>query len=822
MLLQHPVLNDRFLECLWVDTTCFIPVEALLKTLDLSIDSSGNPKDSVLTGSWSMGNHPWEINWINQKAYFGDQSTDFSNQSACIINGTGYLTAPALEQIFPIRLNILERSLVIYLQSRIKLPLEEKLERMERRKQWSSKSATTPESTPLKVERNWFYAGHLSYDWSQIWKNQSIAQHLSLRSGFEILGGDFTSSSRFILSSEKEMIPSHLIRWEWVIPANPYISKVSLKNFLNQNNLAAWKPGFQITNLPIQPRTELGLLRLDWKDAPNAEVEVWNEDNLIDFFLLDSAGRGSINLPLGFNANFFRVMTYRPNGEVRQVERRMIVPFDFTPFRKLDYNIEWMPDFFQGSEEGALRGKLVYGLHPNLNLQLFGEKDDLNKRKNLQMSIQAYREGFNFMAELSSTRDFFLRAKFLSAERLNIAGSYRRNYLRIHDTTHPSDRWYASIQLPFMVGGIQQQGLLNASLEQTPTYGFSFLSAFYYAQFKPVNLSVRGTWRRFQMIGETPNYTGYGSMAASWNSFFRKHRLMIHQRIELNYDWNRRWESVLYQFSGQLANGFRWELTTTYRPPENLFDFQVGVVWDHRFFRSQTRITYRKEWNFVNQVSGNIVFHSQPTRFHFARLAYFNSASLEIISYHDKNGNKLIDVGEEKIAVRGIQFTGGGMSKQENGSQLYINLRPYMVYRISMKNAWTEQGFLSDLQDMALVLRPNQTKRLFIPFYSGRELQGRVIWPSNVPGTSTQVSIPLEIEGLHATQKINLETFSDGTFVSSLLPPGKYRISVSEAYREEFGIQSNPEFIEVEIDAGDNSPPAPLIDFYLVKAKMSE
>jgi hypothetical protein len=169
----------------------------------------------------------------------------------------------------------------------------------------------------------------------------------------------------------------------------------------------------------------------------------------------------------------------------------------------------------------------------------------------------------------------------------------------------------------------------------------------------------------------------------------------------------------------------------------------------------------------------------------------------------DSNENGLFDEGEEIVPAKAIRLDrSANILMGSDGILRITQLQSYWKYRLDIDvTALPNPNLAPKLKSFSFVAEPNRFRQINIPLYQTGIIDGFVLLEKNGQ-TQGQGGLRLELirEGESEPVEI-IRTFTDGSFYSYGLLPGKYKLRIDPKQLEFMQVNSLPSQLEFEIKA---------------------
>ncbi len=825
---NYPAVGNVYLNAVFFKDVAFLPLGEVLSLLYIPYDRT--PGGKGLTGNYPAKNNLWSVDPVTNQLLIKGKSESLQADNYYLGEMDLYLHPDYFSKIFGITFTINTYALSISMKSEFTLPIEERQKRETIRRQLQQRTSQATSSAPLLYEREKkaLSLGILDYNVNYTKLNTGNNLGLNFNAGLEFLGGDLQGSYNGNLNNGNLLSSISGLRWRYVLPggmmpeknvglASITAGQVNTTSFSNAANLV----GISMTNNPVIPRLDLDVFLIDGTTVPDSEVELLIGGQLVDFTRADEVGYYRFNAPITYGTVRLSTRIYTPQGEVIVMDRQIQIPFSFLPKGFVGYNIQaGLPQFTFDSLGTSLatHADIAYGICNALTVragvdqgEIFGEKtfypvfglsarvfqqyllnvDALpdryyratgsvfyasNTSINAQFTEYNPNSAFNFRgqtrdANLNVFYPFKLFSKFsgfrVTGERIWFNTGMGVNNYQVDFNTQIS-RVIARVNYR---GGAR--GLLNDPENPTQNQFGLFTSSLTYTlpRTPGIPVYVRGLFLRGQF-----RYSTLSDQAESV-SFLLSQTLFRNGRFTMGYD-----RELIFKQS----------------------QFQVGFLYDFTSFRSSTQYSKRTNGYALQQgVSGSLAYDPAGKGVIPSNRDQITRSGATVRLFVDANENGLYDQGEEIVPAKAVRLDrSANILIGSDGILRITQLQSYWKYRLDVDIAALPNPNLAPkLKSFSFVAEPNRLREIDIPLYQTGIIEGIILLEKNGQQQG-QGGLRLELfrEGESEPVEI-IRTFSDGSFYSYGLLPGKYRLQIDANQVEFMQVDPYPTHLEFEIKA---------------------
>ena len=823
---NYPAVGNVYLNGVFFGDVAFLPLGEVLSLLYIPSEKTESGKG--LQGEFTSTNHSWLIDPVSDELTIKGKPGKLDADKYYIGELDLFLHPDYFYELFGITFTVNTLALSVSMKSIDPLPIEERQKRESIRQQLQNRQNQGDSNIPLLYPRNRNPFAMGVFDYNVNYTNTNFGNNLamSFNAGMELLGGDLQGTYQGNYFDGNYFSNFSGLRWRYVLAgglqpernvglASISVGQVSTTSFTNGANLV----GISVTNNPIIPRMDLDTFVIDGTTAPDSEVELLIGGQLVDFTRADEVGYYRFNAPITYGTVRLSTRIYTPAGEVITQERQIQVPFSFLPKGFVGYNFQsGLPQFSSDSlgtglithadvaygltnavtvRAGADRGELfgerefypVFGLSARIFQQYLLNIDALPDRYYratgsvfyaTNTSINAQYTEYNPNSELNfrgQTRDANLNT-FFPFKLFGKFGGFRLTGERIwFDTGQGVNNYQVDFntQISRVVFRVNYRGgRRNILTEENPTqnqFGLATTSLTYTLPRTPgIPVYVRGMFLRGQY-----RYSTLFDQSESM-SFLLSQTLFKTGRLTIGYD---------REFIRDLSQ------------------FQVGFLIDFNSIRSSSQFSQRTGGYSAQQsFSGSLAYDPVAINVIPSNRDQVTRSGATVRLFVDANENELFDMGEEIVPAKAVRLDrSANILLGSDGLLRITQLQSYWKYRLDIDVAALPNPNLAPkLKSFFFIAEPNRFRTIDIPLYQTGIIDGTVFFEKNgVSEGQGGLRLILLKDGVSDGEIIR--TFSDGSYYSYGLLPGKYTLEVDPKQLEFMQATSLPDRLEFEIKA---------------------
>jgi outer membrane usher protein FimD/PapC len=142
-----------------------------------------------------------------------------------------------------------------------------------------------------------------------------------------------------VVSPDQHAFNTNNLRWRYVQLNDPYFSNVVVGETNTSGITSRSITGVKISNKPVQPRFIYGRYAIDGTVQPQSEVELYFNNQLINYQKADASGHYRFVVPLTYGSTSYSVRIYTPSGQTIRRKGRIQIPYDYLPAGEIDYTL---------------------------------------------------------------------------------------------------------------------------------------------------------------------------------------------------------------------------------------------------------------------------------------------------------------------------------------------------------------------------------------------------------------------------------------------------------------------------------------------------
>jgi hypothetical protein len=809
-----------YLSTIYFDDEFYISVGELFNSLSI--------EHTIDAGRLRIeGNMPergrYSIQFTEQVATVGSRRFNFNSDQFVITEFGYYLISDLFYELFEMDLVVNFSDLSLSLNTPILMPvIAQRQRQVQRDRMLRHQREVRREYFPLRNEResSFFNLGFVDYNIVTNYTESGIGLNYTTNIGTEFLGGDIQGSILGSYTETASVFRSTNLRWRYGFVDNSWISVMQAGQNRSSGILPAAYTGIRLTNEPIEPRFLYGQTTLTGSAYPNAEVELYRNNNLIDYIEADASGFYSFNVPITYGTSQYSIRSFSQGGLQDQRNLRFQIPQNFLPAGQFNYTLESgrLDNPIAGSlERGYMgQGRFRYGLSNRVTLgagvEYFEDFHDEFPTLTGSLSTRLFT---NHLVTFQAANDAFYRASLQAIYPSN--ASFTAEYTHfiadggLYNPGSSASALRTSLFTPFQIRNYPLFFRWSFSMEERE---FSTLYRYRIdlnTRVGPANLRIgfmdaqlnrmefQTTQSARLTAAATYTFRNIGNRSNPLNNLF--------VRAQMNYIPSREQiEDTELQISRRIGDVGRFQLSAGRNFIGNFNLIRFNFTLDFNTFRSNTAIRSNRSGTTASQdFRGSLGYDTTNHRMFFTNRNQVGRAAVAVRLFVDNNNNGIFDEGDTIIPDRAVRIERSSSRTQMRGGLSYITqLQAYRQYNLVVnKSAITNPLLVPITERFSFITDPNQFKTIDIPFYTSGIAEGviyRVRYGERegLGGLRlylVQVNVPEGTNGY----RVELRTFSDGSFYQFEIPPGDYEIRVDQSQLDFLNVKAEPESLEFTI-----------------------
>lgn len=799
---RHPGIGNVYAGVIYDYSTqqYYLPILELFRYFE--IHTHIQTADFIIEGNFLSPEHGYTIDLRQQLITLSKQTHTLEQSDFRIGSLDYYLSPQVFEKVFGLSFTVNTLQLTLRLESSHKLPIQLRREREGFRTGLIPLETATDEgSFQIARSRKWMSGAMLDYNISTEIRANNIGLSYNVGMGAEVLGGDIQGRV-FGYKSADGMAAFQLnnVFWRFVVRDNALFSNIILGQ-MNTTGLD-FRPmrGVSISNEPVEPRRSYDNFNLDGYTEPDAEVELFLNERLVQFVRADALGYYRFGVPLTYGSSRLRIRIYTPDGQTKEIDRQIQIPFNFLPKGVFQYQFQaGTPEQgFHIESQGGLvtQGNIAYGVNNWLTMKLgtdYLSIDPFQSKPIMYGNVSArIAKQYLMSLDLAPSAFYRLNGSILYPSNQSLNMTYTRfTGQGVFNFRNASEEFTANYFLPVQMNSVSLgivMGVEHIVFEEIMS---TRLRTDLNVRMGRLNLRLNYRDAIFTTNTSTMNGEGQLTGAITYN-LIRKpglpvylHGLFIRGQIVMDTKLKELMRSEL-QISKTIKRTGRFNVNIGYNYIFQNMTFDAGLIIDFNSVRSTSTFRIMGEHtSFRQSLNGSIGMDIPNAHVALSNREQVGRASASLLFFIDNNGSGKYDDGDELIPKKAFKLDRTAISVIGKDSIIRLNqLQSYHKYTLTInRNALSDPTLVPLHEKYTIIMDPNQHKRIEIPFYRGGVIEGTV-FVENKGEFKGLGGLRLLIIGQDSKFETELRTFSNGVFYAMDIPPGKYKIEVDSAQLE--------------------------------------
>lgn len=797
-------------------TELFLPVASLFDFL--KIRNLPSQDFESISGFFIEEQAEYLISRTENKIVY--QGKTFNLESGDLIRTENnlYLRSSYFGKVFGLECKFNFRSLSVTLESKLELPLIREMRLDEMRKNLTRLKGEMRADTSVGRTYPFFKFGMA--DWSAISTqeiNGTAETRLNLALGAMLAGGE-ASASLYYNSDQKFSEKQQQYLWRYVNNDFKPLRQVMAGKFATHATSTIYNPviGIQLTNTPTTYRRSFGSYTLSDRTEPGWIVELYVNNELVDYVTADASGFFKFEVPLVYGNSMVKLKFYGPWGEERTREQNIIIPFNFLPYKTFEYNLG------AGIVEDSLksrfsRASLNYGLTRGITVGGGVEYLSSVTSGHFMPYVNAsVRLSGNFL--LSGDFTYGVRARGTLTYRLpsNVQLElnytwYDRNQTAINYNYREERK--ASVAVPLRIGKFSSYNRFSA-----------------YQIVLPSTQYTTGEWLfSGSLFGISTNLTTYGLFLEHARPYFYSN-LSLAMRLPAGF---------IFMPQAQYSYTLNQLLSARVRVEKHLMDHahmymsyeqnfrnnikmgEAGIRYDFSFAQAGMSVRQtNKRTSFVEYARGSIINDSKTKYIGADNRTNVGRGGITVIAFIDSNNNGRKDQNEPKLPGLNLRASGGRVVKNDKDTTIRIlSLEPYTNCFLELDpNSFENISWRLPYETISVAVDPNILKTVEIPVKVEGEASGTVFIERE--GEKKGLGrIIMEFLTTDFKQVGKTLTENDGYYSYLGLLPGNFIVRADTSQLRKLGLRSDPPLISFNVKPGTEGDIIDNLDFTLIPVK---
>ncbi|MFU8811906.1 MAG: hypothetical protein ACNA78_03005 [Balneolaceae bacterium] len=819
---RHEGVVNTFLSTIFVGEEFYLSVNEYFDAL--LIDRQVDTGALTITGQY-LDKGRYRLDFQQSVAQLQNREIPLTADDFVVSDLGFYLHPRILDELFGLRFNVDFGTLSVSLETDDTMPVVAQRERERRRaRMMRTQGEIYRTFHPLLYdrERHRFTGGFLDYNLTGNVTDNSNSFIYNTSFGTELLGGDLQGTVFGNVSDNTSSLRTNNFRWRYGMRENPYLTSAVVGQTTAGGLLPVAYTGVRLSNEPLEPRFLFDQTTFSGTATPDAEVELYRNNSLIDFQRADAGGNYHFIVPLTYGTSNYSIRTFTPSGLVSEQEARIQIPFNFLPSGEVNYTID------AGRLDNPLSGSLDRGIvtkgfaSAGIN-QWLTARAGVEYFEDFHDGLPTFAGGFsarffqNYLLSFEAANDAFIRSS------LNViypsSASFSINYTDfltqggLYNPGRLNSQLRSSIFTPFQIGSFPL--LLRLTLNNdfrtansTTSYRIDLNTRLSRAN---IRLAYRDRQSGSLAFETSPSARVNSSVTYTFSQAANTPALLrgIFLRGTLDYIPSLdRVESTEVQVSRRVMRDGRLQLSWGRNFLNNFNFLRFGFTFDFNRVRTNSSVrSTDNNFNASQTVRGSLGYDPNNDQVLASNRLQVGQAGVAVRMFVDNNNSGTYDEGDELLPYSAVRAErSGGRVTHKNGVSYITQLQAYRQFNLTVsKTSIPNPLLVPAVEQFSIVTDPNQYKLIDIPVYATGIIQGAVIINRNQreQGVGGLRLFLEEVDVPPGRTPITreLRTFSDGGFYEFELPPGTYQLIPDPTQMDFLNATPQPDTLRFAIES---------------------
>lgn len=807
LTMSYPSVGRVYITALYdYDTNTFmLPVIEIFERLEINYRADG-PR-GLVQGVFLTGGEPYRMNFADHTVTLGGQTFTF-DADRMLVGATDYFVDPSVfEEAFGMRFDVNMGTLSARLTTDNAMPVTDRRNR-ERRRRDMERRAFEREFKPLYGPRAHAVlgGGFIDYQLSTTGLVNDYSPNLSyaLTGAGEVFGGalqgnligNYTEGGVFAYRTDN-------LRWRYGLQPNSYLTEIQAGQISTRGPMSTRIRGAAITNDPIEARQLYGTYVVEGQTEADAEVELYLNNNIIDFTTADQLGYYRFEVPLRYGTSAMQIRIITPDGRLQVRDREVIVPFQFLPRGTVGYRAEGgvtEPNSGLDGEQGlALHSDVGYGFTNWLTARVGVDYNDTDSSDPLLYSSASMRVLGSYLINAEAVPGAFYRVQsgivFPSSHSINV------NYTRFEGESRFNRR---GARQQLAIGAYSPLRFINSGIRagidatQFDTNTQARLTGDFFTRLGRVNLRFNYRQQLTMRNGDT-QFTGGTLRGSATYSLSRNGNVPrpfrgTFVRASGLYDIEREEvRQIDLQLSRGIARSGRFTFGVSRIIPNNQTVIQAGLNLDlGGRMRSSTDYRSRQGSHSYRQTLRGSV--GVDTRHRYMQLndrqqAGRSAATVTLFVDNSGSGTYEPENGDEILPYNAVRLDRSSQASVGSDGRIRLtSLQSFYRYNLEVnRNRIPNPMLVPGREAFSFITDPNNYTTIEIPFYRTGVIDGQVVEQRGQERTG-RGGLRLFLNGTDNGFSETIRTFHGGGFYAMDIPPGSYTLQVDPTQLDFLGM----------------------------------
>lgn len=756
-----------------------------------------------------------------------------------IITETDYFLSPELfSKVFGLHFTPDIFALTLSLETQLRVPIVEYEQRLLARARIDQMQAGR-EFYPLLYpqRRHVLNLGFLDYNIASAGDFEQQAVTFNFDGGIAILGGAMRGSLNGSYRDGELNSGFSNLSWEYARAESRILTRADAGEIRSGGLRSRNIRGVSLTNEPLEARYFFGTIRQDGTTEPDATVELYMNNQLVQFTQADANGYYKFDIPLNYGQTRLEELIYFNDGRIERRNLRIPTPFNFQPPGALTYNIDGGyqvrgADLMGGDRLMVGSARLAYGVTKWLTARVGTDYvEDTDPFFYGGLSARLFSQ-YLFNADIAPEAYYQGSLAVVYPNSVSINTTHRHyDGASVFNTRDLRDESSLSLGLP-----VRPLPLRLQLRSQNYNAGFTEYDFGANTNYRLLgsNLQLQYRTRIFDRQDNGLEFSNqslrsslsYGVRRGSGLGNFMGFLTGTSLRVSTSYDVDiREFRDLDVQVTRRILGdgNLQFGMGHSFLGNRTLYRLSINFRLNNKVAITTSHTQQRDRYSTRNAIRGSFGIDARSRYIQPTFRNQVGRSAASVILFVDKNGSGTFDEGDEILPYNAIRLSGSGRGDiGSDGIVRLTQLQSNTRYNLEVVERMIPNATYVPVQNkFSFIADPNNYKRIEIPFYMSGVLEGVALVENQDGSFRGQGGMRLTVTGLDNSFRESLRTFNSGDFFLMNIPPGRYRLEASSAQLDLLGLVPGGDF-EFEIRALPDGDYVSGMDLKFVRAPEEE
>jgi hypothetical protein len=575
--------------------------------------------------------------------------------------------------------------------------------------------------------------------------------------------------------------------------------------------------GFTLSNTDLDIADEFDSTNFIGDSQPGWEVELYRNGVLLDFQIVEDDGKYEFNdVPIFFGNNIFRIVSYGPQGQVREETKTYLIDNSILDKGKLNYqfSLDKKSQTLFGIDEERLTiqhekgeryiANFDYGILETITASLGFVRTPLEDGKFHEYQSAGIRKSFNDLLSAGVLTDFnFVYDSSAGSWATEMLANTSIKDMAVKFRQAFYDNFISEIEkadspIRTATTKVEVDGVFNKFIPEGLAYRFggefeSFLNNREVSTLSnSLNTSLKGIG--FGNNIELSSITDSGNMETITDGTFSIRARYKSTSFRISTDYGVTPASEIKNLNFSLQKQITPESNAIFDVRKDLIgeditSFSASFNTRFKYFTLSTLASIDNQSNITagTRVSFSIGNEPRQNSWFFKDRDISSDGAVSLAAFLDNNYNGKFDDGDETLSDIGFITNAGKGDSEGNTALVVAGIQPYKASPVKIDSGTLEDPFWRPkVEGYKVVTRPGVFAELNFPVHVTTEIDGTIYLHKG----DSQKGLPRAIVQLvNQKGEVVSETKSefDGFYIFSNVTPDDYTIKISDKTIKDLG-----------------------------------